>query len=81
MLIIVYFSCIFLSEEFAKIKDEVPSALLDAHIKNVEAAAADGNSDPKSGLDMTGIAGTLEREEGGNICPLKPLFQLIHSIS
>lgn len=52
-------------EEFAKIKDEVPSALLDAHIKNVEAAAADGNSDPKSGLDMTGIAGTLEREEGG----------------
>ncbi|PRD20926.1 UNVERIFIED_CONTAM: SWI/SNF complex subunit SMARCC2 [Trichonephila clavipes] len=52
-------------EEFAKIKDEVPSALLDAHIKNVEAAAADGNSDPKSGLDMTGIAGTLAREEGG----------------
>ncbi|GFQ87677.1 hypothetical protein TNCT_679511 [Trichonephila clavata] len=52
-------------EEFAKIKDEVPSALLDAHIKNVEAAAADGNSDPKSGLDMTGIAGTLGREEGG----------------
>ncbi|XP_015907833.2 SWI/SNF complex subunit SMARCC2 isoform X1 [Parasteatoda tepidariorum] len=51
-------------DEFAKIKDEVPSALLDAHIKNVEAAAADGNSDPKSGLDMTGIAGTLEREEG-----------------
>ncbi|GBM56771.1 SWI/SNF complex subunit SMARCC2 [Araneus ventricosus] len=52
-------------EEFAKIKDEVPSALLDAHIKNVEAAAADGNSDPKSGLDMTGIAGTLAKEEGG----------------
>lgn len=51
-------------EEFAKIKDEVPSVLLDAHIKNVEAAAADGNSDPKSGLDMTGIAGTLDREEG-----------------
>ncbi|GIY78506.1 hypothetical protein CEXT_592001 [Caerostris extrusa] len=52
-------------EEFAKIKDEVPSALLDAHIKNVEAAAADGNNDPKSGLDMTGIAGTVGREEGG----------------
>ncbi|XP_035211285.1 SWI/SNF complex subunit SMARCC2-like isoform X1 [Stegodyphus dumicola] len=52
-------------EEFAKIKDEVPSALLDAHIKNVEAAAADGNTDPKSGLDMTGIAGTLDRDEGG----------------
>ncbi|CAL1277889.1 unnamed protein product [Larinioides sclopetarius] len=55
-------------EEFAKIKDEVPSALLDAHIKNVEAAAADGNSDPKSGLDMTGIAGTMAREEGGGKC-------------
>ncbi|XP_054712292.1 LOW QUALITY PROTEIN: SWI/SNF complex subunit SMARCC2-like [Uloborus diversus] len=50
-------------EEFAKIKDEVPSALLDAHIKNVEAAAVNGNTDPKSGLDMTGIAGTLERDE------------------
>ncbi|KAG8190562.1 hypothetical protein JTE90_014041 [Oedothorax gibbosus] len=50
-------------EEFAKIKDEVPSALLDAHIKNVEAAAANGNTDPKSGLDMTGIAGTLEKDD------------------
>ena len=50
-------------EEFAKIKDEVPSAILDAHIKNVEAAAADGNLDPKVGLAMTGIAGTGEKEE------------------
>lgn len=50
-------------EEFAKIKDEVPSALLDAHIKNVEAAAAEGNVDPKTGLGMTGIAGTVEKEE------------------
>lgn len=41
---------------------------MDAHIKNVEAAAADGNSDPKSGLDMTGIAGTMAREEGGGKC-------------
>ncbi|GFR28809.1 hypothetical protein TNCT_87291, partial [Trichonephila clavata] len=61
-------------EEFAKIKDEVPSALLDAHIKNVEAAAADGNSDPKSGLDMTGIAGTLGREEGGSKCDILYIF-------
>ncbi|XP_076340439.1 SWI/SNF- related protein mor isoform X2 [Tachypleus tridentatus] len=44
-------------EEFAKIKDEVPSALLDAHIRNVEAAATDGNADPKAGLSVTGIAG------------------------
>ncbi|XP_076339637.1 SWI/SNF complex subunit SMARCC2-like isoform X1 [Tachypleus tridentatus] len=49
-------------EEFAKIKDEVPSALLDAHIRNVEAAATDGNADPKAGLSVTGIAGTGEKE-------------------
>lgn len=29
-------------EEFANIKDEVPAALLDAHIKNVEASTTDG---------------------------------------
>ena len=29
-------------EEFASIKDEVPAALLDAHIKNVEASTTDG---------------------------------------
>ena len=50
-------------EEFAKIKDEVPVALMDAHIKNVEAAASDGNLDPKIGLSMTGIAGTADKEE------------------
>ncbi|XP_075749557.1 SWI/SNF- related protein mor isoform X5 [Rhipicephalus microplus] len=49
-------------EEFAKIKDEVPSALLDAHIKNVETAAAEGNVNPKVGLGMTGIAGTGDKE-------------------
>lgn len=48
-------------DEFAKIKDEVPSALLTAHIKNVEAAAADGNADPKTGLALTGIAGTGDK--------------------
>ncbi|KAJ6224944.1 hypothetical protein RDWZM_003489 [Blomia tropicalis] len=46
-------------DEFAKIKEEVPAALVDAHVKNVEAAAAnDGSVDPEAGLDMTGIAGT-----------------------
>lgn len=49
-------------EEFAKIKDEVPSALLTAHIRNVETAASEGNADPKAGLSMTGIAGTAEKE-------------------
>ncbi|CAG2173906.1 unnamed protein product [Oppiella nova] len=51
-------------DEFSKIKDEVPVALMDAHIKNVEAAvASEGNLDPKVGLSMTGIAGTSDKEE------------------
>lgn len=29
-------------EEFASIKDEVPAAIMDAHIKNVEASSSDG---------------------------------------
>ncbi|XP_075223805.1 SWI/SNF- related protein mor isoform X3 [Lycorma delicatula] len=51
-------------EEFAKIKDEVPAALMDAHIKNVEASTADGKFDPSAGLIQSGIAGTdPEKEE------------------
>lgn len=39
-------------------KDEVPPLLVDAHIKNVEAAAAiTGKVDPKIGLSQSGIAG------------------------
>lgn len=34
-------------EEFANIKDEVPAALLDAHIKNVEASTTDGMTTSK----------------------------------
>ena len=50
-------------DEFAKIKDEVPSALVSSHIKNVQAAAATGGKmDPKAGLNQTGIAGTDETE-------------------
>lgn len=55
-------------EEFANIKDEVPAALLDAHLKNVEASTADGKYDPAAGLAQTGIAGTLpEKEEDEKI--------------
>uniref|UniRef100_T1J0Q5 SWI/SNF complex subunit SMARCC2 n=1 Tax=Strigamia maritima TaxID=126957 RepID=T1J0Q5_STRMM len=50
-------------EEFAKIKDEVPSALLDAHVKNVASAAVDGKYDPQLGLAKSGIAGTAPEEE------------------
>lgn len=52
-------------DEFAKIKDEVPSSLVSNHVKNVQSAAAAGTGgkvDPKVGLNQTGIAGTEESE-------------------
>nr|XP_006818226.1 PREDICTED: SWI/SNF complex subunit SMARCC2-like isoform X2 [Saccoglossus kowalevskii] len=45
-------------EEFSKMKDEVPSALIDAHIKKVETDVASGVISSKLGLDNSGIAGT-----------------------
>ncbi|XP_077993048.1 SWI/SNF complex subunit SMARCC2-like isoform X2 [Glandiceps talaboti] len=45
-------------EEFAKMKEEVPNALTDAHIKKVEASVAAGTLNSNYGLDTTGIAGT-----------------------
>lgn len=45
--------------EFACIKDEVPAAVMDAHLKNVEASSAEGKYDPAANLAMTGIAGTV----------------------
>ncbi|XP_057376091.1 SWI/SNF complex subunit SMARCC2-like isoform X2 [Daphnia carinata] len=51
-------------EEFAKIKDEVPSALLETHMKNVETAVAEGKSDPSvAALTQSGIAGTVQDKE------------------
>ena len=37
-------------EEFARIKEEVPSALLDQHVKNVARAVAEGK-EPQSALE------------------------------
>ncbi|XP_071530675.1 SWI/SNF complex subunit SMARCC2 isoform X2 [Panulirus ornatus] len=57
-------------DEFCRIKDEVPAALLDSHIKNVadHAASNEGKVDPAAGLGKTGIAGTEpegeEKKEG-----------------
>merc|ERR1719285_524219 len=49
-------------EEFAKIKDEVPSAIMDAHMKNVKEAVENGaDNGDEVGLEKSGIAGT-ERE-------------------
>ncbi|EFX80450.1 hypothetical protein DAPPUDRAFT_51378 [Daphnia pulex] len=50
-------------EEFAKIKDEVPSALLETHLKNVENALSEGKSDASvAALAQSGIAGTPATE-------------------
>jgi len=53
-------------ETFSKMKDEVPPALIDAHVKTVEKAMAEGKDvTPEFSLDQTGIAGTApEKEEG-----------------
>lgn len=46
-------------DEFAKIKEEVPSALLQEYMRNFKSSAADGKAaDPKAGLVLSGIAGT-----------------------
>nr|NVI75825.1 moira [Cucujiformia] len=45
--------------EFASIKEEVPAAVMDAHLKNVEASSAEGKYDPAANLALTNIAGTV----------------------
>lgn len=46
-------------EEFAKIKDEVPTVIMDAHNKHVKEAVDANVDDPvKAGLEKSGIAGT-----------------------
>lgn len=59
-------------EEFATIKDEVPSSIMDAHFKNVEKSCqAGGKFDPFAGLTTSGIAGTAppEKEEEDKSAP------------
>ena len=50
-------------EEFAAIKDEVPAAMLDSHLKNVEKTNFGGKFDPFAGLTTSGIAGTASEKE------------------
>ncbi|KAF2358671.1 SMARCC C-terminal [Trinorchestia longiramus] len=57
--------------EFCRIKEEVPAALLDAHVRTVANHVAAGNTaDGTQGLDKTGIAGTScdedDKEKDGN---------------
>ncbi|XP_059488123.1 SWI/SNF complex subunit SMARCC2 isoform X2 [Neocloeon triangulifer] len=55
-------------QEFSNIRDEVPSALLDAHLQRVAASGKEGAFDPSAGLLQSGIAGTAapgdEKVEG-----------------
>merc|ERR1712013_65634 len=51
-------------EEFAKIKDEVPSAIMDAHMKNVKEAVENGaDNGDEVGLEKSGIAGTEKEDD------------------
>ncbi|XP_061177984.1 SWI/SNF complex subunit SMARCC2-like [Saccostrea echinata] len=51
-------------EEFSKMKDEVPPALTDAHVKMAEDAHKEGKSvDVEFGLEKSGIAGTAPEKE------------------
>ncbi|CAG2202864.1 SMARCC [Mytilus edulis] len=51
-------------EQFAKMKDEVPPALVDAHVKTVEEAVKEGKDvDQNFGLEKSGIAGTAPEKE------------------
>ncbi|XP_025889659.1 SWI/SNF complex subunit SMARCC2-like, partial [Nothoprocta perdicaria] len=50
-------------EEFSKMKEEVPTALVEAHVRKVEEAAkVTGKADPAFGLESSGIAGTAADE-------------------
>nr|NVI75837.1 moira [Cucujiformia] len=44
--------------EFASIKDEVPTSVMDAHLKQAEVARSEGRSVGEADLALTGIAGT-----------------------
>merc|ERR1719278_205845 len=65
-------------EEFARIKDEVPTVIMDAHMKNVKESAEEKSDDPvKTSLEKSGIAGTetekeAEKETTGEDAEKKP---------
>ncbi|NXI67362.1 SMRC2 protein, partial [Anseranas semipalmata] len=62
-------------EEFSKMKEEVPTALVEAHVRKVEEAAkVTGKADPAFGLESSGIAGTTsdEPERIGPVSPQEP---------
>ncbi|XP_063808705.1 SWI/SNF complex subunit SMARCC2 isoform X4 [Pseudophryne corroboree] len=57
-------------DEFSKMKEEVPTALVEAHVRKVEdAAKMTGKADPSYGLESSGIAGTTYEENERIDCP------------
>ncbi|NWR81351.1 SMRC2 protein, partial [Centropus unirufus] len=64
------------TEEFSKMKEEVPTALVEAHVRKVEEAAkVTGKADPAFGLESSGIAGTTSDEPermAGLVPPQEP---------
>lgn len=55
----ILFSFYLQSEEFSRVREEVPLELVEAHVKKVqEAARASGKVDPTYGLESSCIAGT-----------------------
>uniref|UniRef100_A0A8C8HW88 SWI/SNF related, matrix associated, actin dependent regulator of chromatin, subfamily c, member 2 n=1 Tax=Oncorhynchus tshawytscha TaxID=74940 RepID=A0A8C8HW88_ONCTS len=63
-------------EEFSRMKEEVPAALVEAHVRRVEEAArTSGRQDPLYGLEGSGIAGTsLEEGEKPGASTLSLVF-------
>lgn len=60
-------------EEFAAIKDEVPSSIMDAHFKNVEKTNCNGKFDPYAGLSSSGIAGTAPEKDDNTTTESGPI--------
>ena len=49
-------------------QDEVPTLIMDAHVKNVREASEANASDPaKAGLEKSGIAGTEPEDKEGKV--------------
>lgn len=52
-----------LTEEFSKMKEEVPTALVEAHVRKWKKLhKVTGKADPAFGLESSGIAGTTSDE-------------------
>lgn len=63
-----------LAEEFSRVREEVPSELVEAHVKKVqESVRSTGKLEPAFGLESSGIAGTApdQPEKPGTLTPLR----------